>query len=95
MGHFFFKLVFRHELENASEAKERQDEILLTQHADIVIIQDKGRTKILIEENLIDESKVAFLQVSPRNSKPIKSDYLRRKFHIPLDKKIILHSGSF
>lgn len=95
MGYLSFELMFRSELRKASEIKEKTDEMLASQHADFIIIQDESRAKLLRTENLIDESKIVLLPVAPQNSITIKSDYLRRKFQIPLDKKIVLHSGSF
>ena len=95
MLYLSFELMFRDELKKFSEVKEKQDEIRCSRQADIIVIQDERRAKLLINENSIDENKIVYLPVSPGYSKPITSDYLRNKFQIPLDKKIVLHSGSF
>lgn len=58
------------------------------------IIQDEVRAKCLIEENRIDKSKVLIVPNSfLQDAKTEKNDYLRARFGIGRDKKIVLHIG--
>jgi len=90
-----FEIFFRDELKRLNDHKEKDKEIVASRFAELVIIQDRWRSRLLAQENIISEEKFAYLPVSPSDSKVRKSDYLRNKFNIPKEKTIVLHSGSF
>ncbi len=51
----------------------------------LVICPDKWRAKLLQAENSIGEEKIIYLPVAPRAGiPPIKTDYLREKYNIPI-----------
>jgi glycosyltransferase involved in cell wall biosynthesis len=58
------------------------------------LIQDEARAKCLIEDNKIDYEKVLIVpNTDLQEGKIVKNKYLREKFDISEDKKIILHVG--
>ncbi|MBN1832774.1 MAG: hypothetical protein JW896_11755 [Deltaproteobacteria bacterium] len=59
------------------------------------IIQDEARAEILGRHNRLAHTDMLLLPCAVRG-RPVrrKSDYLRRMFHIPDDKKIVLYAGS-
>ncbi|RLB83645.1 MAG: hypothetical protein DRH17_01880 [Deltaproteobacteria bacterium] len=91
-----YEIFFRDELINDIEKKEKDIEVDASQHAQLIVIQDERRAELLGIENSIPNQKFVYLPVSPRSSKNLyKTDYLRNKFKIPTNNKIVLHSGSF
>ena len=63
--------------------------------AAFTIVQDDQRAKVLSEENGVSVSTMVKVPVGVTGSPPEgKSNYLRQKFNIPVDKVIILHAGS-
>jgi hypothetical protein len=91
-----YEIFFKDELLTYIDRKEKTREIKASQLVDLVLIQDKWRADLLARENNIDEKKFAYLPVAPRLAKDtIKSQYLRKKYNIPENKFIVLHSGSF
>jgi len=91
-----FEIFFMDELLTYIDRKEKTREIKVSQLVNLVLIQDKWRADLLASENNIDEKKFAYLPIAPRLAKnTIKSQYLRKKYNIPENKFIILHSGSF
>jgi len=91
-----YEIIFRDELLRRSDYKEKDSEIKASQRADMVIIQDKWRAKLLADENNLDEQQFIYLPVSPRSSSTIqRTNYLRKRFNIPNGKIVVLHSGSF
>jgi len=90
------EISFRDELLAIVEIKEKELECTASQFADLVIIQDQWRAKLLADENGLSPEKFEYLPVSPRGSQLVKeSDYLRRRFNISENQTIVLHSGSF
>ena len=61
--------------------------------ASLIIIQDKNRAKYLIRDNHLEKNKIVYLPVAGLNIVQQKNDYLRRKFQISKNKKIILYAG--
>jgi hypothetical protein len=90
-----FEIFFRDELLKRWERLEKNEEIIASRNADLVVIQDHWRARLLEEENTIPKENFFYLPVSPGNSKVQRSNYLRKHFNIPKNKIIVLHSGSF
>lgn len=90
-----FEMLFMDELKKYWEPFHKKDEISASRQADLVVIQDKWRAKLLGQENSIHHNKFVYIPVSPTNTKTSNSSYLRNRFNIPEDNFIILHSGSF
>lgn len=90
------ELTFRDELENSIDHALKDIEIEGTQRSSLIIIQDKERGRLLAEENGLDMGKFVFLPNAPGDKSPTGGEnYLRLKFGIPPQKKIVLHAGSF
>lgn len=90
-----FEIFFRDELLKRWECLEKKDEIIASQNADLVIVQDPWRANLLGQENSVPKENFFYLPVSPGKLKATKSNFLRKRYNIPKDKIIILHSGSF
>jgi hypothetical protein len=90
-----YEIFFTDELKTRKWLKIKQEEKHACQKADLVIIQDTKRAELLSVENQVDISKFMLLPVAPRQSECIQSNFLREHFHIPPEKTIVLHSGSF
>lgn len=91
-----FGIFFRDELLSRREIKEKECECIASQFADLVVIQDRWRARLLAAENGLSPEKFEYLPVSPAGSRSVrKSDYLRRRFNLSERQTIVLHSGSF
>ena len=91
-----FEMFFRDELIVDSEIEEKEQEIKATQMADLVVVQDAHRGRLLAEENGLVLDKFAYLPVSPSGSRQVKrSNYLRDRFHLSEEQTIVLQSGTF
>ena len=90
-----FEIFFRDELSVQTEIEEKQRERVASRLADLVIIQDPGRARLLAAENDLVLDKFECLPVSPDGfGKVEKSDYLRTRFNISREQTIVLQSGS-
>jgi len=91
-----FEIFFRDELHTAGSRAEKDRESQASRLADLVIIQDPYRARLLANENGLSLDRFEYLPVSPggleRNK---KSTYLRACFDVSDRKTIVLHSGSF
>lgn len=91
-----FELSFRDEISDTKDIIEKQKECKASQDADLVIIQDELRSRLLANENSVPHEKFEFIPVAPSGSVPNeKTNYCRRRFSIPDSQTIVLHSGSF
>ena len=91
-----FEISFRDELSSKAKLEEKEKERLASQFANLVIIQDKWRARLLSDENGLQLEKFEYMPVSPASSPSIRaSDYLRKRFNIPKGQTIVLHSGTF
>ncbi len=90
------EIFFHDELTSKVEIEEKKQECIASQFADLVLISDQWRARLLAAENSFSSEKFEYLPVSPAGSPMIReSDYLRRRFNISERKTIVLHSGSF
>lgn len=91
------ELKIENELKNFGEKLLKQKERKINQTALCTIDFGKQRANILRKENrLSPEHKIFSIPNSPLGRSEYKrSDYFRKKFGIPSNKKIILHSGGF
>ena len=91
-----FEIFFRDELSRRAEIEEKERECTASQFADLVIIQDQWRARLLATENRLSLDRFEYLPVSPGGSQRAgKSDYLRRRFNLSERRILVLHSGSF
>jgi hypothetical protein len=90
-----FEIFFRDELSTQKEIEEKDRETAASRSADLVIIQDTRRGKLLSAENNLSLNKFEYLPVSPDGFRyDGESDYLRRRFNISEERTIVLQSGS-
>lgn len=91
-----FEIFFKDELVRSVEIEEKQREVVATRIADLVIVQDAYRGRMLGRENRLMRDKFAYLPVAPSGTlEREKSNYLRDRHNIPEDHTIVLISGSF
>jgi len=90
-----FEIFFWNELKHEYERTEKKKEIEATQKAELIITQDKYRMKLLQGENNFTPDKCFLLPVTPNNQKVLKTNYIRENYNIPVNKCIVIHSGSF
>jgi glycosyltransferase involved in cell wall biosynthesis len=66
-----------------------------SQAARLTITQDRARAKLLCESNQIPPDRIVLLPVGARGDPIVtKTDYLRRKFRLDPDIKIVLYAGT-
>jgi len=91
-----FEIFFRDELKEKQDLKEKEREIIACRRANKIIIPDSVRAELLTDENGLVNKEYLYLPVAPNGEKVVyKTDYARKKFNIPSNKTIVLHSGSF
>ncbi len=91
-----FEIFFRDELSRRAEIEEKELECIASRFADLVVIQDKWRARLMAAENGLPGEKFEYLPVSPGGSQRVrKSDYLRCRFNLSERQTIVLHCGSF
>jgi len=91
-----YEIFFKDELRTKWECLEKEEEIVDSRNAKIVVIQDNQRAYLIKKENHLEASQFVYLPVSPPSSdRPQRTNYLRDKFNIPKTKRIVLHTGSF
>ena len=96
LAYLSFEMFFRDELIVDSEIEEKEQEVKATQMADLVVVQDSHRGRLLAEENGLVLDKFAYLPVSPSGSRQVKrSNYLRDRFHLSEEQTIVLQAGTF
>lgn len=68
-----------------------------SRRAALVVVQDETRAGLLVTEHGLAPERLACLPVAPGDLLPgfADSDWLRRRFAIPADRRILLHTGSF
>jgi len=91
-----YEMLFKDELYEKARLRLKREEIEASQFAHLVIMQDPRRGYLLSQENNVSKKKMFWLPVSPKmEGSGSKSDYLRKTYHIPDEKWVVLHSGSF
>ena len=90
-----FEIFFRDELKTEIQITEKMQECTASQFADLIIIQDKWRAKLLAEENCLPSKNFEYLPVSPAGL-PVskKNNYLRKRFDLSEKQTIVLHAGA-
>ena len=91
-----YEIFFKNELYEKARLRLKREEIEASQFADLTIVQDPRRGYLLFQENNVSKKRMFWLPVSPKmEGIARKSDYLRKAYHIPDEKWVVLHSGSF
>lgn len=88
-----FELMISDEL-SIQEGLLKAREVKISQQCPLVIIQDEERAVILRQENSLREDFFALLPNAPLPSPIVKSDYIRKKFGLEPDIKIVLYAGN-
>ena len=91
-----FEIFFRDELIKREDILMKEEEVIASKKAKMIIIQDPWRADLLCRENQLVDKKIVYLPVSARSSYSVQgSNYIRKRFNIPEWKTIVLHSGTF
>lgn len=91
-----FEILFRDEITDKYWLNVKNAELSASQEAEFIIIQDEERMQLLCNENDLEPHHMIFLPVSPEEGENLRdSNYLREKYSIPKNNKIVLHAGSF
>jgi hypothetical protein len=91
-----FEIFFLEELSKHHEIREKKKERVASHFADLIVIQDDHRARLLAEENGLPLEKFTYLPVSTSDSQQQgKNQYLRKRFKIPEDSMVVLHAGTF
>lgn len=89
------ELLFSDEIKNRYEWVLKQEEIIKSQQATFTIIQDVWRAQALINENNLDPARIIMVPNAPiGRARRNQSDFLRRKYKIDAERKIVLFAGS-
>ncbi|MEM9089118.1 MAG: hypothetical protein AAGC93_10275 [Cyanobacteria bacterium P01_F01_bin.53] len=93
-----YEILFSDEITSQAERRLKRKAIAASATSALVIVQDPIRARNLVKENkLSPDIPTIHLPVSPAGGKVYDSEnqYLREKFNISAEKKVVLHSGSF
>ena len=95
LAYYSLELLLSYELVTEYEQQLKVQERALSQEAAFVIIQDEERAALLARDNQLSPARIICVPNAPLGSASRhRSNYLREKFDISLDTKIILHTGS-
>lgn len=93
--YYSLELLLSHEVQDEHDRKLKEQEREFSRQAAFIIIQDHERASLLGQDNQISQNKFALVPNAPLGpARTRSSNYLRERFRIPSDKKIILHTGS-
>jgi len=95
VSYLSFEIFFKEEL-NGYYLKLKNKEILYSQRANSLLIQDEKRKELLLEENrmVLPDEKIFLIPVSPLHIDiPVRPD-THQFFSIPRNKKLAVYSGS-
>jgi glycosyltransferase involved in cell wall biosynthesis len=93
--YYSLELLLSYEVKDKRDRDLKLQEQQLCKKAAFVITQDKERAELLARDNDISTGRILCIPNSPLGkAERRQSDYLRIKYNISADKKIILHSGS-
>lgn len=93
--YYSLELFYWKDMLNLKSKIKKRLEVLLNKHTIATIVQDTVRGETLVKENRIPKAKLIFVPNSfiMEPSHRTESNYLRRRFAIPKDKRIILMAG--
>jgi len=93
--YYSLELLLSHELTTTEERWIKNQERTFSKQATFVIIQDAERAELLIQDNGLSPDRVFCVPNAPLGRDQRKrSNYLRDKYGLPSDSRIILHSGA-
>lgn len=88
-----FEIMFNRELSSFKKRLFKQKEVVASRQASLVLIQDEERAYELCRENDLESNNIALVPNSPRYQTVFESNFLRKKFDISPDKKVVLYCG--
>ena len=95
LAYYSLELLLSHEMRRARDRRLKARELALSQEAAFVIIQDDERAALLMRDNHVHPERIITVPNAPLGPAGVRrTDYLRRKFNLDPDIKIILQSGS-
>jgi hypothetical protein len=91
-----FELTFRDELETPNDIEIKKEEKRVAQKAELIIVQDEERGRLLARENGLDLKRFVFVPNAPLGPAVMtRGTWLNQRLNIAPEKKIVLHAGSF
>jgi len=90
-----FELLLTRELTGKKLRVLKEREVILSRKADIIVIQDKERAKLMVVDNNISMNKFLFIPNAPIIPTQQKStNYWHQHFKLNEDQHVVLHAGS-
>ena len=94
VAYYSLELLLSYELKTDEDRLRKERESILSREAAFVIIQDEERASLLIRDNKIDPGRIIHVPNAPLGkAERRRSSFLRKKFDLSADKKIILSTG--
>jgi hypothetical protein len=93
-GYFCLEILCFDQIEDVNWKIIKRLEIFFNKRANFTIVQDKSRKELIKKTHGLEDSSIFCIPNSYIGSFNERSEYLRNKFNISKDKKIILYSGS-
>ena len=95
LAYYSLELLLSYELITEHDRKLKAREQALSRQAAFVVIQDQERAALLVGDNDLSPDRIITVPNAPLGpASPRRSNYLRQKFDLSPDTKIILHAGS-
>lgn len=95
LAYWSLELLLSHELQSHTELALKHKEIALSKKAPFIVIQDKGRARLLAGNNGVPFQKFVLVPNAPLG--PVhhqRLDYWHRRFGLPRHKKVVIHAGN-
>ena len=91
-----YEILFRNEMVFNTEVNMKQQELAYLHQCASVLIQDEVRGRMFCDETGFDYGKLSYAPVAPMDyiGKSAHRDQIRTSLGLPLDKKILVYTGS-
>jgi len=95
LAYYSLELLLSYELTTEEERDLKAREQAFSQQVAFVVIQDQERAALLVRDNDLSPDRIITIPNAPLGpASPRRSNYLRQKFDLSPETKIILHAGS-
>jgi hypothetical protein len=93
--YYSLELLLSDEIESASESLLKARERELSRQALMVIVQDEARARLLADDNALPFERMVLVPNAPSGpARRHASRYWHKRFDLPADARVVLHSGS-
>jgi glycosyltransferase involved in cell wall biosynthesis len=95
IAYYSLELLLSHELITEQDRRLKAQELILSRRAVFTVIQDEERAALLARDNQLSPERIICVPNAPLGpASPQRTNYLRQKFNLSSDAKIVLHAGS-